>query len=236
VTPALADVKIIRHARARRLRLRIDRITGQATLTAPPRAALSFIHKFLSEQQNWLNERREQILTPIPYQIGMPLILFGNNVFLHQDSSHRGAGVLNSGQLSVGGTSTSLARRTETALKTLAQQEFTCWANELAHKLGLPPCPVRVKDTRSRWGSCSPRTGINLSWRLIFAPREVAYYVVAHEVAHRVHLNHGPAFWQLVKQLVGEPSLYRQWLTREGPGLFRFGAHQTVASLPPRAA
>jgi predicted metal-dependent hydrolase len=83
---------------------------------------------------------------------------------------------------------------------------------------------VGVGDTLSRWGSCSSSGAIRYSWRLILAPPEVRRATAAHEVAHRVHMNHSPAFHGLVAELFGaDPKPQRDWLRREGAGLHRLG-------------
>jgi predicted metal-dependent hydrolase len=84
-------------------------------------------------------------------------------------------------------------------------------------------------DARTRWGSCTPAmpgrpAAIRLSWRLAIAPLDVADYVVAHECAHLREANHGPGFWALVRELVGDPRRQRAWLRAEGASLYALGA------------
>ena len=96
--------------------------------------------------------------------------------------------------------------------------------SEFAAKAGVTARSVRIGDARSRWGSCSSDGRIRLSWRLILAPSEVRRFVVAHEVAHLRHLDHGPAFKTLESELVG-PGLAEASgaLRRLGPRLRRVG-------------
>jgi hypothetical protein len=87
---------------------------------------------------------------------------------------------------------------------------------------------VSLSDARTRWGSCTPAgrnhaASIRLSWHLALTPFKVADYVVAHECAHLLQPNHGPAFWALVHGLVGDSSQERAFLRREGPRLHGFG-------------
>jgi predicted metal-dependent hydrolase len=84
---------------------------------------------------------------------------------------------------------------------------------------------VGVGDPLSRWGSCSASGAIRYSWRLILAPDWVRRATVAHEVAHRVHMNHGQAFHRLVEELLGvDPKPARLWLRRSGASLHRIAA------------
>ena len=87
---------------------------------------------------------------------------------------------------------------------------------------------ITVRDNRSRWGSCGPDGGLSFSWRLVFAPAEVLDYLVAHEVAHLVHMNHGPRFWKLVRELSGESDAAQEWLGRNGPLLHRYAVRLTA--------
>ena len=81
-----------------------------------------------------------------------------------------------------------------------------------------------MRDSRSRWGSCGPDGGLSFSWRLVFAPPEVLDYLVAHEVAHLVHLNHGPRFWALARSLCDGPMEPPQaWLKANGETLLQYG-------------
>jgi predicted metal-dependent hydrolase len=91
----------------------------------------------------------------------------------------------------------------------------------LAHAatLGVEIGRIAVKDTRSRWGSCSSKGNLNFSWRLLLAPWEVLDYVVAHEVAHLKEMNHSPRFWAIVEQLCPDYRVHRAWLRTHGASL-----------------
>ena len=80
-----------------------------------------------------------------------------------------------------------------------------------------------MRDTKSRWGSCSSKGNLSFSWRLIFAPEEVVDYVVAHEVAHLAEMNHGPRFWRLVETLMPGYARHRRWLDRHRAELLAYG-------------
>ena len=84
-----------------------------------------------------------------------------------------------------------------------AGKDFQARAERLAERLGKPFRTLRVRDTKTRWGSCSSKGGLNFCWRLIFAEDWVREYVVAHEVAHLKHMDHSPAFWAQCEALFG---------------------------------
>ena len=91
-----------------------------------------------------------------------------------------------------------------------------------AKKIGKTQGRVAVKDMKSRWGSCSSEKYISLSWRLAFAPFEVAHYVVAHEVAHMKHMNHSLKFWKQVELLYPNYKKHRGWLKQNGQNLHAY--------------
>jgi predicted metal-dependent hydrolase len=91
-----------------------------------------------------------------------------------------------------------------------------------SEKVGVVYHTVRIKDQKTRWGSCSAKKNLNFSWRLIMAPPEVLDYVVVHELCHLIHLNHSPAFWQLVKNQLPDYSRHKRWLKDQGATLMAF--------------
>ena len=88
--------------------------------------------------------------------------------------------------------------------------------------LGKPHGRIAVRDTRSRWGSCSSKGTLSFSWRLVLAPPFVLDYLVAHEVAHLAHMNHSAAFWALARRLAPRMPEAELWLKVHGPVLHRY--------------
>ena len=81
---------------------------------------------------------------------------------------------------------------------------------------------IRIKKTRSRWGSCSQKGDLSFQWKLIFAPLAILDYVIAHEVCHLKHFNHSPAFWAQVMALDPDFQAHRRWLRTHGDGLLAY--------------
>jgi predicted metal-dependent hydrolase len=104
-------------------------------------------------------------------------------------------------------------------LKTAARRRLSAACDHYAARLGRPYTRLTLRDTRSRWGSCSAQGGLNFSWRLFMAPPDVLDYVAAHEVAHLAQMNHSPAFWAEVSRLFGPHETQRRWLRAEGAAL-----------------
>jgi predicted metal-dependent hydrolase len=116
-----------------------------------------------------------------------------------------------------------LARRVRDHLRQLAARELAQRARACAERIDKKIARITVRDTKSRWGSCSASGALSFSWRLIMAPDSVIDYVVAHEVAHLVEMNHGPRFWRLVRTLVPDAAAPRAWLKRHRARLFSYG-------------
>lgn len=98
---------------------------------------------------------------------------------------------------------------------------FHARASHFAPLLGVSFGKVRVKDQKTLWGSCAPSGDLNFNWRLTLAPPEVLDYVVIHELAHRLEMNHSPRFWKHVAALCPGHRERRRWLRKNGPDLFR---------------
>ena len=113
-------------------------------------------------------------------------------------------------------------RRLADFLKREARALCEARALEYGARIGVAPSRITMRDTASRWGSCSAARAISFSWRLIFAPDFVRDYVVAHEVAHLKEMNHGPRFWKIVETLHSDMEAAQAWLRTHGRSLQRY--------------
>jgi len=89
-------------------------------------------------------------------------------------------------------------RLLEKALRTKAKHYFSKRLLHFAGEMRLPTPPLTLSSARTRWGSCSRKTGVRLNWRLIHFAPHVIDYVVIHELAHLIEMNHSPRFWAIV--------------------------------------
>jgi predicted metal-dependent hydrolase len=105
----------------------------------------------------------------------------------------------------------------------MAKRELSARAEAMAALVERKVKRVTVRDTVSRWGSCARGGNLSFSWRLIFAPGAVIDYVVAHEVAHLVEMNHSKRFWRIVEQLHPDAKTERLWLNHNRLRLMRIG-------------
>lgn len=212
-----------RSQRARRISLRIDARAGEVVVTLPPRAARRAGMALLNTHAAWVRDRLAALAPPIPFVAGAELPLAGVPHRLCLAPPGRAAAWLEPGAILVPGPEEALPRRVGAFLKAEARRRIQTLATGHAALLGVRPRGLRLKDTRSRWGSCAPDGTLAFSWRLVMAPDWVLDYVVAHEVAHLKELNHSERFWAHVARLTPHRDAAVAWLRDNGPGLLRVG-------------
>ena len=214
-------VRLRRSARARRFTLSIHAADGAPRLTLPACARTAEARAFLERQSGWLAEALERAPAPRLVAADRPVPFRGGSVLLRAEGGPRRAPRLDDGALVVGGAKTDAPRRALAFLKTAARDALTPAARGYAARLDRSAGRITLRDTRSRWGSCSSRGDLSFSWRLIMAPPDVLDYVAAHEAAHLVEMNHGEHFWRLVEALRPDWREQRDWLRRHGAELHR---------------
>ncbi|WP_294930444.1 SprT family zinc-dependent metalloprotease [uncultured Paracoccus sp.] len=209
------DIRILlrRMARARRMTLRVARAGGQVVLTMPPFVPLSEGRAFAQSRAGWLRRTRDAMPARqavaagalLPVQ-GRPLritpapvatVRMQDGLLLVPDR-HPAGPVL------------------AAWLKQLARTRLAAACDRHAASIGRPYRAISLRDTRSRWGSCSHEGRLMFSWRLAMAPAAVLDYVAAHEVAHLRHMDHSPAFWDATARLMPDYRTHRQWLRDHG--------------------
>ncbi|HEX7389695.1 MAG TPA: SprT family zinc-dependent metalloprotease [Acidiphilium sp.] len=216
-----ALVRWRRSSRARRVALKIDPQGGEIVITLPPRGSRRAGLALLHGHEDWIAAKLAALPAPTRLADGEIIPVCGTPRTIVHDPALRGGTSITASAIRVGGQKEFLARRVRDALRDLALQRFSQHSLETAAKIGIRPRKIRVKDTTTRWGSCAPDGTLMFSWRLIMAPDFVQDYVIAHEVAHLRHLNHGPAFWALTDQLTPYRITATNWLSTDGPGLLR---------------
>lgn len=199
--PVPIEVRPIRNAK--RLRLRFDEATGTLKLTCPPRTSRRTALAWALDQREWIEAQISRAEPAMPFGPDAMITVEGVATKLVWSEKLPRTPVLARSELRCGGPLSGFARRIETFLKRRALDIMAREAAEYAQKAGLSVRSVSVGDAGSRWGSCSSEGRIRLSWRLILAPPNVRRYVVAHEVAHLAHLDHGLRFKALEARLFG---------------------------------
>jgi predicted metal-dependent hydrolase len=209
---------------AKRMRLRFDEASGTLKLTCPARMSRRAALSWALDQREWIDTQLARAVPAEPFAPGAIIPVEGEDVRIMWDPSAPRAPKLSNGVLRVGGPEAGLSRRVETFLKRHALATMSREVADYTAAARVTAASVSVGDAGSRWGSCSSQGRIRLSWRLILAPPAVRRYVVAHEVAHLVHLDHSARFKALEARLYG-PGLAaaKSELRRIGPRLRRVG-------------
>jgi predicted metal-dependent hydrolase len=206
------------------MRLRLDERDQVLKLTHPPRMRASAALDWAAGQRAWVDEQLRCISRPEPFVPGALIPVDGREVELRWSANLPRAPRLVDGSLGCGGPADSFARRIEEFLRRCALETLSRETAEVASRCGLRASAVSVGDPRARWGSCSSGGRIRYSWRLILAHPDARRFVVAHEVAHLKHLDHGAAFKALERELFGGDTASAQALLRaSAPRLRRIG-------------
>lgn len=222
ILPGNPPVTVIlrKSARARRISLRISQLDGRVTLTLPKGVRDSEGIAFAKEKETWLRGHLEQRSDETEIAVGACLPVEGRSRRIVSGTGRRV--VLGDTDILVPGDPARVAAKLQAFLKQMARDRLAAASDDYAARLGKPYARLTLRDTRSRWGSCSSAGGLMFSWRLILCPPEVLRYVAAHEVAHLEQMNHSAAFWDTVTRIHGPYQAPRQWLRQHGVDLHSF--------------
>lgn len=220
--PGTPPVPLIlrRSNRARRISLRISQLDGRVTLTMPTRLAEREAMAFARQKEGWIRKHLAARGTDVAIGPGVTVPVGGQMMQVVAGQGRRV--VIENGLIAVPGTEAQMGKRLAAHFKELARDRLAGACDDYAATLGRRFNRITLRDTRSRWGSCTSNGGLMFSWRLIMAPAEVLDYVAAHEVAHLAEMNHSPAFWAGVERIFGDYSLPRKWLRTHGSTLHRY--------------
>ena len=226
------DVAVVvrRDRRARNFTLRLKNASGAPVLTMPVYGSLNEARAFLERNAGWLARQLEKTPPPRPIADGAEIPLRGVLHLIRHAPGKRGTVTLASDSdtpmLVVSGDAAHLRRRVLDYLRREARRDIEPAALGYAGKLGARPKAIRIRDTVTRWGSCSAAGELSFSFRLIMAPPFVLDYLAAHEAAHLREMNHSRRFWRLVEGLCPDHGRARRWLMREGPALHAVGVER----------
>ncbi len=197
---------------------------AKVIVKAPERMSREIIDSFVAGKAAWIEKKKSMMLArprlTRKYEEGENLPLLGEVFTLRYEDGFGYA-------LRQSGNTVTIARDLKWQAKILIEKWYRKKAHtrlvpmavEIAGKTGIPVKSVKISSAVRRWGSCSSKGSINLSWRLVMAPVEAAEYVICHELAHRVEMNHSPRFWAAVGKLFPDYKQWREWLKQNGKTL-----------------
>lgn len=206
-----------RSPRALRMRLTVDPRDGAVKLTLPARAGLKDALRWVESKRGWIEAALAALPEQPPLGHGASLPFEGREVRINWAEDAPRTIRLEDDLLLVGGPEVHVGPRVLRWLRAQAKARLEEATRTFAARANVAVGRVGIGDPRSRWGSCSPGGDIRYSWRLILMPPQVLEATAAHEVAHRLHMHHGPEFHAAVKTLLGrDPKAERAWLRANG--------------------
>lgn len=225
-------VDLRRVSGAKRFTLRVRSATRDVVLTMPHRASIASAREFAEKHVAWIGARISRLPRVVRFESGAVIPIRGElHVVVHRPDARGAVWIERSSpdpvsarmSICVAGAAEHVARRINDYLRREARRELQSSVIRHAAKINVSIKKIGIRDTTSRWGSCSATGGLNFSWRLIMAPLYVLDYLAAHEVAHRVHLDHSTRFWALARELSPDTDRAEAWLRAHGADLHRYG-------------
>ncbi len=206
-------------AKRRSIQLKIH--AGQLWVSAPTGCDVQFIQQLILQKKDWINKHLDQQQQPKAGWLEQGQIpWFDERLQLKivQDSVNQFSldGDLLWLQLSSRNKAQSQQKWIEKLVTEFYLQQAQLWFDQQVRheqqRMGLQSRAVRVCNFKAKWGSCDSSGLLSFNWRLLMAPKWVARYVVVHELAHLVHMNHSKSFWALVAKFNTDAAKARLWL------------------------
>ena len=222
---ASLQIALRRRPSARRITLRVSAATGEAVITLPSRTAVNTAQRFATSHAGWIAARLARVPERVLFAPDAILPLRGEPHRVHLRGASSGAVRVEAGEpvISLSCDAAHVPRRIRDFLTREARRDLAEAVERYVPLLGQRPTRITLRDTRSRWGSCTARGELNFSWRLILAPPMVLDYLVAHEMAHLREMNHSARYWALLGGLCPNVDAAEAWLKRNGTSLHRYG-------------
>ncbi|MBQ9236006.1 MAG: M48 family metallopeptidase [Alphaproteobacteria bacterium] len=214
-------LKVVVSARAKRMSLRIDEKSRRPVFTLPRRCSTAKAKAFLDMHHDWIVNMLGRLPPAQRFTDGAEFAFFGAKCRLQHSPQIKGSGFVDH-ILHISGDTAFIHRRTIDFLKKQTLEHLSALTLSVAAQLRAKVTGISIKDTRSRWGSCSTSGRICYNWRICMAPIEVINYLVCHEVSHLKHPNHSADFWACVQNLCPDYVQQRAWLKKHGKTLYQY--------------
>lgn len=217
---AIGDVVFVKNNRAKSLRITV-KPNRKVQVTMPRFVSLTNAFQFVESKKDWIKRSLEKVKhleqNVTVFKPGITFVTKNHALEFHLHSEDKLVARVGNGlirifyhteeQLLTDEGQQFVRKAVEYALRKEAKTYLPIRTNFLAQKYGFEFSGVRVKNLRSRWGSCSTTNNINLNIHLMRLPEHLLDYVVLHELVHTVHKNHGKQFWQTLDKVSGNARL-----------------------------
>ncbi len=214
-------VVINRKKNIRRLSLKVCRITANISINAPSFLSEIEICKFYNLNRSWIHNQIKQCAISKVVKDGLSIPVEG---ILYEIVVKKSCFKIkfHEKQIFIPSNISNIGKEVQSFLQEYCRSIMTPILLKKSNLIRQKIKKISFKDTKSRWGSCSSAGSIMLNWRLIMAPPSVYNYVICHELAHLVHMNHGPLFWKLVQELSPNYLKDKEWLKKNSQEIRRF--------------
>ncbi|MCB1539125.1 MAG: M48 family metallopeptidase [Rhodospirillales bacterium] len=222
----LENVRVVRSGTARRVALRVDPARGEICLVVPKRASEKTAWRFADANREWIDAHLAKLEKPVPLAHGSVLPVFGRDrlIVVTLGTGRVTHCTLNDTTLAVSTPRPDPASNIRRYLYRILETRLRPLAETKSQRIERSVQGIQLRDTRARWGSCSPDGRLMFCWRLVFTPDHVIDYVVAHECAHLRYMNHSQRFWDLCQSLCEDMDGARAWLSANGDRLLCYGS------------
>lgn len=205
------DIQLVKSQRARHILLK-QNVQGEIILTYPRFCPKTMAISFAKAQLPWIRAHIQHAQKEIIFHPNDNIMLLGKNYTI-QSGSHGGA---NGDILYVSGSPDFCHRRVCSLAQKMLLPYIQQKVKELSKEIDVKANRITLRNTSSRWGSCSSKKTLSFCWKIAFAPQEVIDYLIAHEVAHLKEMNHSPRFWSTVDLLIPYRKNAEKWLKTNG--------------------
>jgi len=208
--------------KAKRISLKIDAKKKLPVVTLPKFCTANYAIDFIERHLDWIDESLNKIPEKVIFNHGDQISIMGQIYEVNHCPDARAGVWLEDGKVNISGGAEFLNSRLKNFIKKVAKNELSKLARQKAKDINCYVNNIVVKDTKTRWGSCSTKSNINFSWRIVLAPSIVIDYLISHEVCHLIHHNHSKEFWAELDNLAIDMKTGKEWLKESGNGLFSY--------------
>lgn len=198
---------------------------GSIHVRAPYRVSTVEIERFLIKKKEWITNTVQRVssarstVRPVMFETGDPLYYLGKKYILEVNvtAGRKRAGITMTAERIVMSLGPDIGKTERQAIlehwyRQQAGKLITEKAERFSRILSVTYAGIRIKEQKTRWGSCSSKGNLNFNWHIVMAPEAMVDYLVIHELCHLIHMNHSPEFWQCVESLCPERKSAIKWL------------------------
>ena len=219
IGPANIKIEVRQYSFSNRISMRVC-LPDKIILSCPLEISERLIKEFIKKNEYWLLEKKKLIDTVKKVEVGLKIPFKGDFFEICQSNKPLDACSVVHQKIFVSSGDRPVGLQIRDFFMKEARKVAVPMLDAYSKSLGKNYKGVKFKDTKSRWGSCTQDRSIMISWRLIMAPEEVLNYVLAHEAAHLLHMNHSKTFWETVCILCNDYKIMRNWIRCEARNLF----------------